>query len=148
MGSYGRTIEDEIIYNSPLFSDRNYIRGDTTISRRHNAVADIHYIHPFSKNSKMEIGYNLNFTIANNNYEYSYDRVLDNATSYDFHKTEQIHAIYATYGWQVNDKLSTQVGLRGETTLLDFSKMATMESKLLLTEIILPCILLFTYLTR
>ncbi|MBQ0112495.1 MAG: TonB-dependent receptor [Bacteroidales bacterium] len=121
-GSYGRTIEDEIIYNSPLFSDRNYIRGDTTISRRHNAVADIHYIHPFSKNSKMEIGYNLNFTIANNNYEYSYDRVLDNATSYDFHKTEQIHAIYATYGWQVNDKLSTQVGLRGETTLLDFSK--------------------------
>ncbi len=106
-GSYGRTTEDEINYNSPLFASQNYIRGDTTISRRNNAVADIHYIHPFSKNSKMEVGYNLNFTIANNNYEYSFDRVLDNTTSYDFHKTEQIHAIYATYGWQVNDKLSS-----------------------------------------
>ena len=119
-GNFDRQIQDEIIY-TPLHMN-DYLRGDTIESDHHHAIADVHYIYPFSDNSKLEVGYNLNYTKEHSDYEYSFDHVLDPSTSYIFNREEQIHALYATYGFQVGKQFSAQLGLRGEMVNNDFSR--------------------------
>ena len=119
-GVHDRSIQDSIKYGNPIYP--SYVRGDTTSANPNNAVVDIHYVYPFSEKSKLEVGYNLNYRVGHPNYEYSYDHILDSTTSYNFNREEQIHAIYATYGFQIGKKLSAQLGLRGEMVKLNFER--------------------------
>ena len=127
-GHFSRKIEDDIIYdnngqmyNGALIED--YFRGDTSESNNHRAVADVHYVHPFNENSKLEVGYNLNYSGGTSTSKTAYDRILNNKESYDFDRDEYIHAVYATYGFQIGKKFSAQLGLRQEIVDNDFEKI-------------------------
>lgn len=119
-GSFNRSIEDDIEYLNDEYTD--YVRGDTNKSHHNHAIVDIHYVQPFSETSKLEIGYNLNYSHENSKNRTSYDAVLDNVASYDFIRDEYINAFYATYGFQIGEKLSAQLGLRQEIVTNDFTK--------------------------
>lgn len=118
-GNMKRKTTDMITYADPAFNQQ---RGDTSSSTHNHANADIHYVHPFNEKSTLEVGYNLNYSKENSNYEYSYDKILNTETSYDFYRQEQVHALYATYGLQIGKQVSAQLGLRGEVVKNDFRR--------------------------
>lgn len=126
-GHFNRKITDNIVYdnngeyyNGNLIED--YYRGDTSKSNNHRAVVDVHYVQPFGENNKLEVGYNLNYSGGNSTSKTAYNGILNNSESYDFDRDEYIHAIYATYGFQIGKKLSAQLGLRQEIVDNDFKK--------------------------
>lgn len=102
----------------------DYYKDNKNNSHFNHLVADIHYVQPFSKTTKLEVGYNLEYDVSNDSYDYylNHNPYVDTATSYDFHRDGQIHALYATFGFQLGEKLSTQLGLRGEIVTNNFSK--------------------------
>lgn len=119
-GKFNRKIEDNIDYVNDIYTD--YLRGDTSKSNNHRAVVDAHYIYPFSEKSKLEVGYNLNYSESKSHSVTAYDHIVNNNESYDFERTEYIHALYTTYGFQIGEKLSAQLGLRKEFVNNDFKK--------------------------
>lgn len=131
-GKFNRKIEDNILYDnagaSLLKPDgtsyilTDYMRGDTSESDNHRAVADVHYVHPFSEKSQIEVGYNLNYSESSSTSITAYDHVRNLTESYDFEREEYVHALYATYGFQIGKKFSGQLGLRKEFVDNDFKK--------------------------
>ncbi|MBP3253060.1 MAG: TonB-dependent receptor [Bacteroidales bacterium] len=119
-GKFNRKIKDEINYTDDSFAD--YYRGDTSESNNHRAVADVHFVYPVNENSKLEVGYNLNYSEGTSTSTTAYNGVLNTKESYDFEREEFIHAFYATYGFQIGKKLSAQLGLRQEIVNNDFKK--------------------------
>ncbi len=122
-GKFNREIEDKITHNHFSHSIEDYLRGDTSKSNNHSAVVDAHYVHPFSETSKLEFGYNLNYNQSKSHYITAYDKILNNTECYNFDREEFIHALYATYGFQIGEKLSAQLGLRKEFVTNDFEKI-------------------------
>ena len=126
-GSFNREIEDNIIYdnNGQMYNGnliQDYFRGDTSKSNNHRAAVDVHYVQPFGEKSSLEVGYNLNYSEGTSTSKTSYNGTLDTKESYDFEREEFIHAFYATYGFQIGEKLSAQLGLRQEFVNSDFKK--------------------------
>lgn len=121
-GNFNNSSNERLEYYNT--SIPTYVRDDEGTSKFHRAVADIHYIYPFSKDSKLEVGYNLEYSKGLSSYDYylNGNSFVDTATSYDFHSESQIHALYATFGFMIGQKLSTQLGLRGEMVKNDFNK--------------------------
>lgn len=75
------------------------------------------YYNKFTKDSKLEVGAKAEYEINNSldcNYNANKEEILDQRN--DFRYTEQVYAVYATYGnkW---DWFGLQVGLRAEETL-------------------------------
>lgn len=97
------------------------MRGDTSESNNHRAVVDIHYVHPFSEKMQLEVGYNMNYNESKSTSITAYDNVRNLTESYDFEREEYIHALYATFGLQIN-KFSAQLGARQEFVNNDFKK--------------------------
>lgn len=129
-GKFTRNTMDKITYDNAGEIYRgstitNYMRGDTSESNNHRAVVDVHYVHPFSEKSQLEIGYNLNYNESSSTSITSYDtngnKTRNLIESYDFDREEFIHALYATYGFQIG-KFSAQLGLRKEFVNNDFTK--------------------------
>ncbi len=126
-GKMNRKIQDDITYanNGEIFNGsliQDYYRGDTSESNNYGAISDIHYVHPFGENSKLEVGYNLDYHGGSSTSRTAYDGILNNKESYDFERDEFIHAFYATYGFQIGKKFSAQLGLRQEIVKNDFKK--------------------------
>lgn len=121
-GDFKNNNDETLDYYNNNFAD--YYKNDNENSHFNHLVADIHYVQPFSKTTKLEVGYNLEYNNSNNSYDYYINNnpFVDTATSYDFHRDGQIHALYATFGFQLGEKLSTQLGLRGEIVTNNFSK--------------------------
>lgn len=126
-GKFNRKIEDNVIYDNPVhdaignLTNPNYMRGDTSESNNHRAVVDIHYVHPFSEKMQLEVGYNMNYNESKSTSITAYDNVRNLTESYDFEREEYIHALYATFGLQIN-KFSAQLGARQEFVNNDFKK--------------------------
>ncbi len=126
-GKFNRKIEDEVKYGNTLYDgfgeiiNPDYFRGDTSESNNHKAVADVHYVQPFGEKAKLEVGYNLNYDQSKSTSITAYNHITNNAESYDFEREEYIHALYATYGFQIKD-FSAQLGLRKEFVDNDFTK--------------------------
>lgn len=101
----------------------NDTKKDVSSSNNDRAVVNVNYSHPFSKNLKMEVGYNLNYSNRYNLYEYYLggSPVRNDDMSYDFYSTEYINALYATFGYSYG-KWSGQLGLRGEIVTSDARK--------------------------
>ncbi|MDR1846922.1 MAG: TonB-dependent receptor [Bacteroidales bacterium] len=80
------------------------------------AVVVLNYVHPFSDKARLETGYNLNWSKGSSSQDYFLNgsTTRDDGMSYTYENDEQIHAIYATFGYTFNSKLSAQAGLRGE----------------------------------
>ncbi|MDR1006629.1 MAG: TonB-dependent receptor family protein [Bacteroidales bacterium] len=94
----------------------DYEKKDESESRSNRAVVMLDYVHPFSKKARLDVGYNLNYSFGNSYQDYfiNGNSQRDDAMSYTYNNDEQIHAIYATFGYSFNDKLSAQAGLRAE----------------------------------
>ena len=128
--SYSRRFSDgdgwqEQTYDNPLANhERYYLR---TAERRNNGnVINIKadYTHPFSKSLRLETGYEGRLQFSDQDYKYymttdSTPRALDNSSSMHYNYNQQVHAVYATAGWTITEKLSAQAGLRGEYALVD-----------------------------
>lgn len=106
------------------FGDENFYLGNTSASNNKRAYVKLDYIHPFSKNLKLETGYNLNYVNTNAEYDYfpSRDLIRDDSMSYIFKYEESVHAIYGTLGYGLSEKLSAQLGLRLEQVFREGSK--------------------------
>lgn len=123
MGSFYRESSQTLDYDNPNIP--NYTKKDISESDDDRAVVNINYSHPFSKNLKMEVGYNLNYSNRFNLYEYYLNDspYKDDSMSYDFFSTEYINAVYATVGYSFG-KWSGQLGLRGEMVTSEATKKA------------------------
>lgn len=119
-GGFDHYLDESTDYVNP--SLRDYNMKDTSTSNHNHAVADVHYVYPFSEDSRLEVGYNLNYNWEKSHNLYYYDQVFDPTSSYDFERTEQVHALYLTYGFQIFKKFSAQLGLRGEIVKNDFTR--------------------------
>ncbi len=105
-------------------SPEYFFLNNTAKSNNNRAYVTINYTHPFSKDLKLETGYNFNYVNTNANYDYfpSRDMIKDDSMSYVFKYEEAIHAIFGTLGYSFNKKLSAQLGLRLEQVFRNGSK--------------------------
>ena len=133
MGGNGR---QEQIYNVGPISDssaiwNNYYLRESESENHHQALnLKLNYLHPFANGWKLETGYEGRMDWPNQNavyYRTSYDatthlmrqKVYDSLSSTHFDYTQQVHALYVTYGGKIGEKFSAQLGLRGEYALTD-----------------------------
>ncbi len=124
MGRFNRESTQYIDYfNDAYDTDVLFNKKDVTVNNDNRAVVSINYSHPFTKNLRLETGYNLNYSKRNSDYDYYLNgsAVKDEATSYTFSSTEYIHALYATVGYTYG-RWSGQLGLRGELVTNDAVK--------------------------
>lgn len=89
---------------------------------------NIDFTYKFSPKSRLEVGWR-----SNANQQKSLNSAINNITnksidSYknDFYYTDQVHALYATYG-NMWGNFSMQLGLRGEYTLRKFESISASE---------------------
>lgn len=124
MGRFNRESTQYIDYFNDAYDTGVFFnKKDVTANNDNRAVVSINYSHPFTKNLRLETGYNLNYSKRNSDYDYYLNgyTVKDEATSYTFSSTEYIHALYATVGYTYG-RWSGQLGLRGELVTNDAVK--------------------------
>lgn len=102
----------------------NYYLRTSESKNRHEALnLQLNYVHPFANGWKLETGYEGRMDWPDQDawyYRTEYDathvlnRRYDSLSSTHFNYTQQVHAIYATYGGKIAENLSLQAGLRGE----------------------------------
>lgn len=117
---------------SPLAGDstavwKNYYLRESTSENHHNALnLKFNYLHPFANGWKLETGYEGRMDWPDQDAVYyrteygathNLAKNFDSLSSTHFNYTQQVHAIYATYGGKLGEKLSLQAGLRGEYAL-------------------------------
>lgn len=141
MGRFNRESTQYIDYfNDAYDTDVLFNKKDVTANNNNRAVVSINYSHPFTKNLRLETGYNLNYSKRNSDYDYYLNgsAVKDEATSYTFSSTEYIHALYATVGYTYG-RWSGQLGLRGELVTNDaVKKMVNKENSSFKKDYISP----------
>ncbi len=127
-GSFGGDVVQTRSFdkNSP----ENYYLKNTSESKNKRVYFTANYAHPFNKQAKLEVGYNLNYMNNKSIYDYfaSRDGIRDDSMSYDFNYQEQIHALYSTFGYTFNERLSAQIGLRAEEVIRDGSKIQNSQT--------------------
>jgi Outer membrane protein beta-barrel family/CarboxypepD_reg-like domain len=86
-------------------------------------TAKLDYTHPFSKNTKLELGGKSSFATIDNDLKFLRERVLDSKRSNVFNYKENINALYATLNTSFGKNWELQTGLRTEQTVAQgFSK--------------------------
>ena len=119
----------EQVYENLLAAYDNYYLRETESENFHQALnIKVNYVHPFAEVWKLETGYegrmdwpNQNAVYYRTEYEplsYLLHRYYDSVSSTHFDYTQQTHAVYATLGGKISDKLSAQAGLRTEYSYL------------------------------
>lgn len=119
----------EQLYAMDAVNLNNYYLRESGTDNFHNSFNfQLNYTHPLANGWKFESGYEGKMTFANQDSRYyrtQYDSLgsrytfLDELSSTHYEHQQQIHAIYATLGGKLTDKLSAQAGLRGEYSLVD-----------------------------
>ena len=117
----------------------NYYLRESESHNKHNALnIKLNYVHPFANEWKLETGYEGRMDWPDQDavyYRTDFDnahvlnRYYDNTSSTHFNYTQQVHAVYATYGGKISDKLSLQAGLRGEYALTDGTDLNHSQTK-------------------
>ena len=106
----------------------NYYLRTSESNNSHQALnLQLNYTHPFANGWKLETGYEGRMDWPDQDAVYhrtEYDATThllneyyDSLSSTHFNYTQQVHAIYATYGGKIGENLSLQAGLRGEYAL-------------------------------
>ena len=108
----------------------NYYLRESESENHHNALnLKIDYAHPFESGWKLETGYEGRMDWPDQDARYyrtDFDtthvldvRRFDDLSSTHFNYTQQVHAVYATFGGKIGSQLSLQAGLRGEYAMTD-----------------------------
>ncbi len=107
-----------------------YLRRSESDNNDYNINIQTNYVHPFSDALRMEVGYEGRILRTDRDYtyylsQYGADHLLaevyDDASSTHFIYDQNIHAVYATFGWTPMKEFSVQAGLRGEYSNIDGS---------------------------
>ncbi|BDS12865.1 outer membrane beta-barrel family protein [Aureispira anguillae] len=112
--------------NSPALQYNSDIRNN------HILNIQLDYTHPFKNKGKMELGAKGGYRLINNDFEfqnYNYanqDYETDLGISNNFQYSEQVYAVYGTYGQKIK-KFSFQAGLRLEQALTSSYLITTNE---------------------
>lgn len=126
--NYSDGNEDEINQYSiaQFISESNTLSGfndsDRNIEDSDNFQLSIDYTNPFDSKQKLELGYRSTLENRNESFLVTYNNIPYEPSSGTFDFSQDIHAGYATYEKQVNDKLGIKGGLRAEYT--DVSSIA------------------------
>ena len=125
----------EQLYPNMFANWQNYYLRETMSENFHKALnLKLNYVHPFAEKWKFETGYEgrLDWPDQNADYyrtefqtsatsfgiKYFLNRYYDSVSSTHFNYNQQTHAVYATVGGKITDKLSAQGGLRVEYAYL------------------------------
>ncbi len=118
----GEGVQEQIYPGIAIWD--NYYRRETSTENHHKSLnLQFNYVRPFDNGWKLETGYegrmawpDQNAVYYRTEYNAAHDlvRYLDSLSSTHFNYTQHVHAIYATLGGKLTDKLSLQAGLRGE----------------------------------
>lgn len=98
-------------------------RNEKTFEKNKSLTGELNYIHPFSKDAKLETGYRGSYKQRDNNFtseQFDYSTggyIIDNNTSNNFIYKEQIHALYAIYTNKIGD-FGFSLGTRIEQTFI------------------------------
>lgn len=124
----------EQIYNVGAGNDstaiwNNYYLRESESRNHHNALnLQLNYVHPFANGWKLETGYegrmdwpdqDAVYYRTDYNTLHQLNRYYDSLSSTHFNYTQQVHAVYLTYGGKLGEKFSLQGGLRGEYATTD-----------------------------
>lgn len=114
------------------FADSNYSHYYYRLSEQDNHHENINirlnYTYPFVNGWKLETGYEGRMSFPNQDSRYNVTRYnslktletqFDSSSSTHYDSQQQIHAIYATLGGKITEKLSAQAGLRGEYSFVE-----------------------------
>jgi len=124
---YGRDTEDgtnDYDQTYSMDSKRKEYRFNKTSEDGKNVNIQVDYVRPFSDASKLELGYK---TTIRNSFDTQVSDTLDKVSdslyrdygiSNDFDLKNSVHALYINYQNKLTDKISYQIGLRGEQTYL------------------------------
>ena len=124
----------EQIYNVGAGNDSTaiwnnyYLRESESRNRHHALNLQLNYVHPFANGWKLETGYegrmdwpdqDAVYFRTDYNAVHQLNRYYDSLSSTHFNYTQQVHAVYLTYGGKLGEKFSLQAGLRGEYAMTD-----------------------------
>ena len=108
-----------------------YLRESETDNNGNHANIQVNYVHPFSETLRLEAGYEGQLRHSDQNYRYymtTYsapavlqEHMYDDQSSTHYLYNQQIHAVYATLGAKLFEKVSAQAGLRGEYSIVEGS---------------------------
>jgi len=128
IGSFNRDNNQTLDYLNDSIND--YYKKDKGQNSFNRAVVTVNYSHPFTKDIKLEVGYNLNYSNGHSEFDYFLNKSItrDEGMSYIYDNEEQIHALYATLGYNFGKKLSALIGLRGEIVKSEGTKKMVDES--------------------
>ena len=115
------------IYNDPAYLDPRYpniLRTTIGDGKRKNYTFQLDYVNPITENSKIEAGLRADISNSDNS-SFQYDDSTGTATSLEgmnlnerisseYSYKEKVYAAYAIWSSKISEKLSYQLGLRGE----------------------------------
>ncbi len=118
----GTGYQEQTYFGNAIW-DNYYLRNTTTDQASNNLNIRVNYTHPFNEKMRLETGYEGRVHSSDQDYLYwitKYDpshnlfTSLDQTSSTHYVSSQQIHAIYATFGAKIFDNMSAQAGLRAE----------------------------------
>ena len=110
-GVYEETIYDENYLFQSAFDQQNIEDNKNSVS-----TIQLDYVHPVNDKLKFETGFKTIIRAIDNDFKAYNDGVTDSLLNNRFLYNEQIHAAYGIAHYKINEKWSTQVGLRQEIT--------------------------------
>lgn len=122
----GEGTQEQVFTNLAANYDNYYKR--TSITENHHQALNLklNWLRPFDNGWRLETGYEGRMDWPNQRADYyrtefdqtsspyTYYGYYDSLSSTHFDYTQQVHAVYATFGGSLMDDLSLQAGLRGE----------------------------------
>jgi len=101
-----------------------YLRETGTNNYNNTFNLQLNYTHPINEKMRLETGYEGRMTFMDQNYDYYMStfnplthilgKEMDSSATTHYIYNQQVHAVYGTFAAQISEKLSAQVGLRGE----------------------------------
>lgn len=121
--SYGAPIEGNFTQEDLMNPNTDPIRQyNSDVKNNHVLNVKADYTHPFKDKGKLEVGIKGGYRQINNNFDFqnfnytNQSFETDNNLSNNFQYTEQVYAVYGTYGHKIK-KFSFQAGIRLEQAL-------------------------------
>lgn len=120
---WGDGIQEQRYPNMMANYERYFLRQSESDNYNNNYNIRLNYTDKLADKYKFETGYEGRITSSDQDYLYylsTYDaantlqRELDDLSSLHYTYGQQIHALYATIGGNITEKMTVQLGLRGE----------------------------------
>ncbi|MCR5423925.1 MAG: TonB-dependent receptor family protein [Bacteroidales bacterium] len=124
----GEGTQEHTLTNPNAQWDNYYLRESETNNKHKALNLQLNYVHPFGEKWKLETGYEGRMDWPDQDavyYRSQYDalhnlvRNYEDASSTHYNYNLQVQALYATFGGNLNERLSMQLGLRGEYALVN-----------------------------